>query len=195
MGRGGFGVFDVEIYVNEIRVTWDGSVDPMCLGFEEGNERGRGGLQISGWGLARVYARARLRECHGVVSTMEIFGRGLSVQDEGQAVCRGSSALGGERGGRCMWGVVSTGRRGRTVRGSQARARRARKEPARRARGERARRARRRRTKPARGTAFAGAASRSEMWSSIHVSKSRPSFGRHARSGTRDVISELASPA
>jgi len=35
---------DVEIYVNEIRVTWDGSVDPMCLGFEERNERGRGGL-------------------------------------------------------------------------------------------------------------------------------------------------------
>ena len=44
------------------------------------------------------------RECHGVVSTIEIFGRGLSVQDEGQAVCRGSSALGGERGGRCVWG-------------------------------------------------------------------------------------------
>ena len=85
-------------------VAWEGSVDPMCLGFEEGNERGRGGLQISGWWLARVYARARLRECHGVVSTMEIFGRGLSVQDEGQAVCRGSSALGGERGGRCVWG-------------------------------------------------------------------------------------------
>jgi hypothetical protein len=44
VGRGEFGVFDIEIYVYEIRVTWDGSVDPMCLGFEERNERGRGGL-------------------------------------------------------------------------------------------------------------------------------------------------------
>jgi len=44
VGRGVFGVFDIEIYVNEIRVTWDGSVDPMCLGFEERDERGRGGL-------------------------------------------------------------------------------------------------------------------------------------------------------
>jgi hypothetical protein len=62
------------------------------------------GFGFSVWGLARVYARARLDECHRVVSTMEIFGRGLSVQDECQVVCRGSSALGGERGGRCMWG-------------------------------------------------------------------------------------------
>ena len=44
MGRGVFGVFDIEIYVNESRVTWDGSVDPMCLGFEEGNGRGGGGF-------------------------------------------------------------------------------------------------------------------------------------------------------
>ena len=25
-------------------VAWDGSVDPMCLGFQEGNGRGRGGF-------------------------------------------------------------------------------------------------------------------------------------------------------
>jgi len=34
-----------------------------------------------------------------------------------------------------------------------------------------------------------------EMWSQVHVSKSRPRMRRHARSGTRDVPSELASPA
>jgi hypothetical protein len=32
-----------------------------------------------------------------------------------------------------------------------------------------------------------------EVWSSIHANQSRPSFGRHARSGTRDILSELAS--
>ena len=96
-------------------VAWEGSVDPMCLGFEEGNERGRGGLQISGWGLARVYARARLRECHGVVSTTEIFGRGLSVQTRVRlCVVEVPRWEASGEGGACG-GVASITRRGRTV--------------------------------------------------------------------------------
>jgi hypothetical protein len=47
---------DVEVMQMNLGVAWDGSVDPMCLGFEEGDERGRGGFWISVWGLARVYA-------------------------------------------------------------------------------------------------------------------------------------------
>ena len=87
------------------------------------------------WGLARVYARARLRGHRWVVSTMEIVGRGLSVQDEGQAVCRGSPALRGERG---EGAVVVPGVAAVRQIGSQARARRARKNP-RASPGERAR--------------------------------------------------------
>ena len=33
------------------------------------------------------------------------------------------------------------------------------------------------------------------MWSQVHVSRSRPRMRRHARSGTRDILSELVSLA
>jgi hypothetical protein len=112
---------------------------------------------------------------------MEIFGRGLSVQDEGQTVCRGSPALGGERGGRYVWGCCEHHAPRSYGEEDHRRARGARKEPTRRARGERARRARRRRAKSARDTAFAGTASRS-----VRGVRFMPTRVRRALDGTLD---------
>ena len=167
----------------------------MCLRFEEGDERGRGGFWISVMGVgARVRASAPAWVSLGRLDDGDLRERFVSAR-------RGS--------GRVSWKFRAGRRAGRAVRvgvlrasgaavvrwsESQARARRARGEPARRARGERARRARRRRTKPVsdrlrrRGKPL-------EVWSQVHASQGRPSFGRHARSGRRDILSELVSLA